>query len=161
MNTIVMQEYKERSGLSYEQIAESTGLAKSTVSRLFTDPKYNPTIDTVQSVLTLIGGSIDKACDMATPPTPDGTDLTEALRTAAAQSNRLYAECAAQKKIYHRIIGVSLLFNFAFVAFIMGFVIYDVTHPSIGFVQYTTALVPTLSNAWESIALWAKTTLHL
>lgn len=103
MNTTVMQEYREKSGLTYDQIAESTGLAKSTVSRLFTDPNYNPTIDTVHSVLVLIGGSIDRACDMTTiTPTAD-TDLTTALDLATAQTNRLYAECTAQKKVYHRI----------------------------------------------------------
>lgn len=162
MNTTVMQEYREKSGLTYDQIAESTGLAKSTVSRLFTDPNYNPTIDTVHSVLVLIGGSIDRACDMTTiTPTAD-TDLTTALDLATAQTNRLYAECTAQKKVYHRIITVSLLFNFAFVAFILGFVIYDVTHPTIGFVQYTASLVPNLSTStWQAITLWLRDTFHL
>lgn len=161
MNTTVLQEYREQSGLTYDQIAASTGLAKSTVSRMFTDPKYNPTLDTVKAVLVLIGGSIDKACDMATPIATDGTAITEALSTLSAQSSRLYAECTAEKRAYRHMLIVSLLFNAAFVIFILGFVIFDVTHPSIGFVQFTASLVPNLSTAWDAITLWAKDTFHL
>lgn len=172
MNTTVMQEYREKSGLSYEQIAESTGLAKSTVSRLFTDPKYNPTIDTVQSVMTLISGSIDRACDMATVEVTADTDLSEiltlataqtkALNLATAQTNRLYIECTSKTKTYRTMLIFSMLFNVAFVTFILGFVIYDVTHPTIGFVQYTASLVPNLSTStWHAITLWLRDTFHL
>lgn len=161
MNTTALQEYRERSGLSYEQIAESTGLAKSTVSRVFTDPNYNPNISTVYAIVVLIGGSIDAACDMLTP-LPDNSTADRALaNTVVTAHNQFVATNNARIKDLRHALFASVTFNIFFVAFILFIAVYDITHPNLGFIQYTVSLSPNLSTFWDSVTLWARDTFHL
>lgn len=161
MKTTVLQEYREKSGLSYEQIAESTGLARSTVFRFFTDPNYNPNISTVYAIVVLIGGSIDAACDMLTPLPDNGTADRALVNVAITAHNQLVATTNARIKDLRHALIASVAFNVLFVAFILCFTIYDLTHPNLGFIQYTVSLSPNLSTFWDSVTLWAKDTFRL
>ena len=51
---------KEKTGLTYEAIAEMSGKSESTVKNLFAGKSDNPGIDTVAPVIYAMGGSIDE-----------------------------------------------------------------------------------------------------
>lgn len=54
---------KEKSGLTYEAIAEMSGIAESTIKKLFSGKTERPGIDTVSDVIYAMGGSMDEMCN--------------------------------------------------------------------------------------------------
>ena len=52
---------KEKSGLTYETIAEKSGIPEATVKNLFSGRSEDPRINTVAPVLYVMGGSLDEA----------------------------------------------------------------------------------------------------
>ena len=55
-----LTELKEKSGLTYEAIAEKCGMSESTIKNLFTNKTENPRLDTVAPPVYILGGSIDE-----------------------------------------------------------------------------------------------------
>lgn len=51
---------KERSGLSYEAIAEKSGIPVSTVKNLFSGKTENPSLETIRKIVYAMGGSLDE-----------------------------------------------------------------------------------------------------
>lgn len=51
---------KEKSGLTYEAIAEKCGMSEATIKNLFTNKTENPRLDTVAPPVYVLGGSIDE-----------------------------------------------------------------------------------------------------
>ena len=65
MDTNLLARYlttlKEKSGLTYETIAEISGIPEPTIKKLVSGKTDNPGIDTVAPVIYAMGGSIDEA----------------------------------------------------------------------------------------------------
>lgn len=53
---------KEKTGLTFEAIAEKSGLSVSTVKNLFSGKSEDPRLNTVAPVIYAMGGSIDEMC---------------------------------------------------------------------------------------------------
>lgn len=51
---------KERSGLSYEAIAEKSGIPVATIKNLFSGKTENPSLDTIRKIVYAMGGSLDE-----------------------------------------------------------------------------------------------------
>lgn len=51
---------KEKSGLTYEAIAEKCGMSESTIKNLFTNKTEDPRLNTVAPPIYVLGGSIDE-----------------------------------------------------------------------------------------------------
>ena len=51
---------KEKTGLTYEAIAEKTGLSLSTVKNLFSGKSEDPRLNTVAPVIYILNGSVDE-----------------------------------------------------------------------------------------------------
>ena len=51
---------KEKSGLTYEAIAEASGIPESTVKKLFSGKVENPGLDTILPVMYVLGGSFEE-----------------------------------------------------------------------------------------------------
>lgn len=152
MNIEKLQEYRSASGLTYEQISDSTGISARTVSAIFTNPGYNPTLDTILPVVALIGGSLDEVCDLEMPPPnilpPAGTADHDLIRQTFKSHNQTIAAYGQYTKHLKRQLLIHQITNGVLIAFILFFVVYDVTHPNIGFVQYT---VSALTQTWSAI----------
>lgn len=54
-----LKELKKQTGMSAKQIAEKTNLPERTVSRIFSGDTYNPYVDTLHRIVTVLGGSLD------------------------------------------------------------------------------------------------------
>ena len=51
---------KEKSGLTYEAIADASGIPESTVKKLFSGKVENPGLDTILPVMYVLGGSFEE-----------------------------------------------------------------------------------------------------
>ena len=51
---------KEKSGLTYETIAEASGIPESTVKKLFSGKVENPGLDTILPIMNVLGGSFEE-----------------------------------------------------------------------------------------------------
>ena len=51
---------KEKSGLTYEAIAEASGIPESTVKKLFSGKVENPGLDTILPIMYVLGGSFEE-----------------------------------------------------------------------------------------------------
>ena len=51
---------KEKSGLTYEAIAEASGIPESTVKKLFSGKVENPGLDTILPIMFVLGGSFEE-----------------------------------------------------------------------------------------------------
>lgn len=54
-----LKELKKETGMSSKQIAEETKLPERTVIRIFSGDTDNPYMDTIQRIVTALGGSLD------------------------------------------------------------------------------------------------------
>ena len=54
-----LQELKKRSGMSVKQIAEQTKLPERTVNRILAGETDHPRVDTVQLIVTAMGGTLN------------------------------------------------------------------------------------------------------
>ena len=54
---------KAKTGLTYEAIAEQTGLSLSTVKNLFLGKSDDPRLNTVRPVVRVLNGSLDEMCE--------------------------------------------------------------------------------------------------
>lgn len=145
MNINKLQEYRSKSGLTYEQIVAATNISIGTVSKFFTDPDYNPTMDTAVKIITLLGASLDDVCGLARP-TPDlvekSGEVNEILLSKVFHEHN--ARVVELKERIHSIrtwLKGSVCLNLGFLGLIIFVVIFDLTHPTMGYVQYTVERV--------------------
>lgn len=54
---------KEKTGLTYEAIAEKSGISESTIKNMVSGKSERPGIDTVAPVIYAMGGSVDEMCN--------------------------------------------------------------------------------------------------
>ena len=59
MNYEIINEAKKRLGITNAQLADSTGISLSTLDKITSGKKNNPTLDTLQAIADAIGCSID------------------------------------------------------------------------------------------------------
>lgn len=153
INLDKLAEYRQNSGLSLEDIAEQTGLSVSSISRVYSGSTTNPTIDTLSSIIAVTGGSLDEVCGIATATPPDGfTQLDmDILALFAKSQNRTQAALQAHIHSLRKLMRYSLIANVAFVALIIFVLIFDLTHPTMGWVQYTIQAVTTAAESLKTM----------
>ncbi len=100
-----LKELKKKSGLSAKQIAERTNFPERTVSRIFSGETEHPRIDTLHTIVTALGGTLndifaDTNVVVATDKlveVKEVVDVVEAERDLIiAENEMLKAKTAAQ-----------------------------------------------------------------
>lgn len=149
---------KERSGLTYEAIAEKSGRSESTVKNLCSGKTEDPRLDTVAPVIYAVGGSID---EMYTGKSKDAVkeisissikeiyeqQLIDISKTHEAHVNnirahyeqhredtisnyeRLLKEKSSQANFFKIVACVGL-------AILIGLLILEVSNPSLGWLRF-------------------------
>lgn len=155
MNLAKLQEYKEHSGLTSQQIADISAVPLGTVTKILSGTTPNPGIESLAPIVIAVGGSLDEICDN---PQPDKAVLTESdsadlhlIHQLFHANNQVTAAHAAHSRHLEKQLHIHQIVIGVLIAFILFFVIYDVTHPSVGFVQYT---VSAIAQAWLAICDW-------
>lgn len=151
MNIEKLSEYRAASGMTYEQIAEEAAVSLNTVSRVFTDATYNPSLATIVPIVSVIGGSLDSICGIHAPiddgavgfSTRDFLKTLNRLHNESLQSERrARIRCEKRAQIYF------CLF-LTLVALVIFFVIFDICHPQYGWVHYAAKTFETTESLFS------------
>lgn len=153
LNLEKLAEYRKESGLSMEEVADKAGLSVSSVSRIYNGVTTNPSIDTLLSIVISTGGSMDVVCGIATATPPDGfTQLDlDVLKVFAKSQNRTQAALQTHIHSLQRVLRLSMTANVLFVCLIIFVLIFDITHPTMGWVQYTVQAVTTAADSLKTM----------
>lgn len=150
MNLEKLQEYREKSKLTANQIADLSGVPVSTVTKILSGSTANPNVDSLAPIVKVIGGSMDEIFDIQSPA-PDFTTARDTvdrnlLEHVFVGHNQEKASFCRQINFLKRQLLVFQLACAVMVLFVIGVVIFDITHPTLGYVQYTLQAVTSALN---------------
>ena len=118
-----LKELKDQRKLTNQQLSDLSGVPVGTINRIMAGQTDNPSFQTVCDLVMAMGGSLDELAGIQTPgggePSPPGEDLI-----------RLYERTIEGKeKWLYRLFFLCCVL----VAVLLGVLIYDLTHPMVGF----------------------------
>ena len=118
-----LKELKDQRKLTNQQISDLSGVPVGTINRIMAGQTDNPSFQTVCDMVMAMGGSLDELAGIQTPgggePSPPGEELI-----------RLYERTIEGKeKWLYRLFFLCCVL----VAVLLGVLIYDLTHPMVGF----------------------------
>ena len=118
-----LKELKDQRKLTNQQLSDLSGVPVGTINRIMAGQTDNPSFQTVCDMVMAMGGSLDELAGIQTPgggePSPPGEDLI-----------RLYERTIEGKeKWLYRLFFLCCVL----VAVLQGVLIYDLTHPMVGF----------------------------
>ena len=118
-----LKELKDQRKLTNQQLSDLSGVPVGTINRIMAGQTDNPSFQTVCDMVMAMGGSLDELAGIQTPgggePSPPGEDLI-----------RLYERTIEGKeKWLYRLFFLCCVL----VADLLGVLIYDLTHPMVGF----------------------------
>lgn len=132
-----LQELRERSGMTYQQIADASNVPVSTVSRIFSGQTDNPTMQTVAAMVQVMGGSLDEVYGMKRPMKAE--EKMDALQFALQSRDEMIQHLKAQIEEKNKWIHVLSIVVGVVVVFILFVLAWDITHPDMGYIQYAQA----------------------
>ena len=149
---------KEKSGLTYEAIAEKSGRSESTVKNLCSGKTEDPRLDTVAPVIYAVGGSID---EMYTGKSKDAVkeisinsikeiyeqqllELSKINEMHIANIRAHYEQHRADtKESYERLlkeksnqVKLSIIVACIGLSILIGLLIIEVLHPDLGWIRF-------------------------
>ena len=118
-----LKELKDQRKLTNQQLSDLSGVPVGTINRIMAGQTDNPSFQTVCDMVMAMGGSLDELAGIQPPgggePSPPGEDLI-----------RLYERTIEGKeKWLYRLFFLCCVL----VAVLLGVLIYDLTHPMVGF----------------------------
>ena len=118
-----LKELKDQRKLTNQQLSDLSGVPVGTINRIMAGQTDNPSFQTVCDMVMAMGGSLDELAGIQTPgggePSPPGEDLI-----------RLYERTIEGKeKWLYRLFFLCCVL----VAVLLCVLIYDLTHPMVGF----------------------------
>lgn len=120
---------KEALGYTNAIIAEMSGVPESTVTKVLNGANRSPGFETISPIARVLGVSLDELSVKETAP-PDTSTLTVGVSHIISSYERRLRE----KNRWINILAVAVA---ALILLLIFFLIYDITHPSLGWVQYT------------------------
>lgn len=120
---------KEALGYTNAMIAEMSGVPESTVTKVLGGVNRSPGFETISPIARVLGVSLDELSVKETAP-PDTSTLTVGISHIISSYERRLRE----KNRWINILAVAVA---ALILLLIFFLIYDITHPSLGWVQYT------------------------
>lgn len=139
---------RERSGMSYRDIAIASGISASTVHRLMHEPITNPNLSTILPVVEAMGATREDffasflpedpsppeaaASSSTAPPSSPGSSLSLRLMSMLSTAQEQHI-----RHLHHIIIVESIALSFLVLLLLAFFVwfFWDVTHPSEGLIR--------------------------
>lgn len=121
-----LQEMKKKSGMSNKDIAEKSGISLSTVNRIMSGQTDIPNYQTICDLVIAMGGSLDELAGIEKVGGSQNGGSPEVYLAIIKDKDRIIAEKNAWLK---RLFIVSCVL----MAVIIGILIFDYTHPMIGF----------------------------
>lgn len=130
---------KEESGLSWNDLSEGTKIPVSTLRNIFSGRTACPSFETMSKLVVYMDGDISCIVDnkIEQGEEPPMTDIVVAI-TAAYEGRIKDLKESAQKlsdslthdRLIWMVVALGLL------ALIVFFLVWDITHPTMGYIQY-------------------------
>lgn len=121
-----MQALKDETKMTYQDIADKSGVPISTVKRIFSGRTPDPGVTTVIAIVEAMGGSAD---DIKGDPLNDGEHISP---KAIEQLCTVYERSLRDK---NRLIKAQFITIVAMIAVLLFFLIWDLCSPNIGFIR--------------------------
>lgn len=135
-------ECKGSMGLTNQQIADRSGVPKSTVTRILQKATPNPSMQTLADIAVAVGYEMEPVRPaVLQDSTKDAyiTYLQEALeaekkscKAQIAEQKALRNQIAAEKNRAIRYLAIALILT---LMFLITWLVIDVTHPTVGWIQ--------------------------
>lgn len=147
---------RDKHGLTYQQLSDASGVPVGTLKSILTGTTANPGFDTVCTILAAMGESVDAFCGdppTAAPSTASGhhcsvsiADISEETKKIARAAIRETYESAAYKSALEnlRVWRAVALLEMALIVCVL---LWDITHPTMGYIQYTVSAMPEIHDA--------------
>lgn len=144
-----MRTRRKQLGMTYQEIEKSCGIPCSTVAKVLRRETANPTFDTIAPIARALGISLDTltAANAETENYMNDNNqrsANEAILEALVQNLTEQVKYERRSKTVLFIILIILVLGF------VAIMIYDIMHPTIGWVEYSTAILP--ARVQEAIA---------
>ena len=156
---------KRELGMTAQQLADSSGVPKSTIDRIIRQDTPNPTLQTVLDLAAAVGYTFSNHPEHDSVPTATGLRdpmiqhmiavyekrdqrYEEQLKANTAHYNRLLAE-------KNRWLKCSMMINIILVALVCFVLILDVLHPDIGWIREQLAKY-SHTGGFEQFSLFAE-----
>ncbi len=132
-----LNQMKEESKMTVQQIADLSMVPKSTINRILSGETENPTFDSVAGIVKAVGGSLDELAGIEHGEKVLSADqqlislYREMLDSRYHTIQRQVAENAKKSRIIFWMGCVTTLVLVIFIAFL----IFDLTHLNVGFIR--------------------------
>lgn len=123
-----MQALKDETKMTYQDIADKSGVPISTVKRIFSGRTPDPGVTTVIAIVEAMGGTAD---DIQSTP-PDSDDGEHISPKSVEQLCTVYERSLRDK---NRLIKAQFITIVAMIAVLLFFLIWDLCNPNIGFIR--------------------------
>lgn len=137
---------KNTIGMTNQQLADASGVPKTTIDRVLRKETANPSMQTVLDLAAAVGYSFSNHPDQP-PATPAELGIKDPMiqylinvyeNQCLSYEERIKRNTAHFNMLLHeknRWIKFSLVLNIILVVFVVAVLLYDVTHPDIGWFQ--------------------------
>lgn len=123
-----MQALKDETKMTYQDIADKSGVPISTVKRIFSGRTPDPGVTTVIAIVEAMGGTAD---DIQSTPS-DSNDGEYISPKSIEQLCAVYERSLRDK---NRLIKAQFITIVAMIAVLLFFLIWDLCNPNIGFIR--------------------------
>ena len=137
-----IQERRVEAGLTYQQVADASGVPKSTVNRILLKQTPNPSIKTLADLAAAVGYDLDPAKPAVMKDhTKDSyiIFLQESLAVKDRQHEKektqmeaRHNRAIAEKNRTIKYLAIALIMT---LSFLICWLIIDITHPTVGWIQ--------------------------
>lgn len=129
-------------GWTNQQLADASGVPLSSVNRILRGETPNPTAQTILDLAHAVGYAFGTDTHLPPVPITENTDTAHAIAAYRHQCE-LYERTLSRQEISNnriiaeknRWIKLSLILNIILVIFVIGLLLYDLTHPDIGWIR--------------------------
>lgn len=123
-----MQALKDETKMTYQDIADKSGVPLSTVKRIFSGRTPDPGVTTVIAIVEAMGGTADDI-----QSTPLNSDDGEHISPKSIEQLCAVYERSLRDK--NRLIKAQFITIVAMIAVLLFFLIWDLYNPNIGFIR--------------------------
>lgn len=157
---------KDKYGLTNEKWSDLSGVPVGTISSILSGRTARPAFDDLGAMLSRVGESLDAFYGSSAPAPvelPEGEpadvvhhhhfsflplrgDIKELAQAAIAE---VYSS-AAHRSTHNNLVWWRA-FALAEAAFIIGVLVFDITHPTMGYIQYAASALPAAQGFIDSL----------
>lgn len=136
---IYLNSLKQSSGYSWAKLSEGTGIPQSTIRDIFSGKTACPSFETLTKLVVCMDGDMSCIVDnkIEQGEEPPVTDIIAAITSAyegrikdLKESAQKLSDSLTHDRLIWMVVALGLL------ALIVFFLVWDITHPTMGYIQY-------------------------